>query len=383
MKKLIMIIFALVFSVNVYAEELKVAAQGAALMDAETGRVLWERNMDSPMSVASTTKIMTAIIALESGKLDETAIVSKKAVVTPKVRLGLSSGEEYILGDLLYPLMLQSCNDSAVVIAEHIGGSVEGFAELMNEKAREIGAKNTKFVTPNGLDKDDNHSTAYDMALITRYALENEDFCRLISTPSYSFSSCNGKRSFTVSNKNRLLNEYEGAIGVKTGFTNKAGHCFAGAAERNGTQLITVVLASGWGNKGKEQKWIDTKNLLNYGFENFSLKKVMDKGCEMGTVEVISSKEGSVNAIAAEDGFAMLSEEEFKGITVEKNLLEAVEAPVRKGEKIGKVSVYTANGEQLFSTDIVAAENIKRHDFETSVKKLINMWLNSPTDGIL
>ncbi len=386
MRKIISIIFILIFSLNVYAEnmgDISVGAQGAVLMDAETGRVLWEKNMDMELPVASTTKIMTAIIAIESGKLDETAVVSKKAALTPKVRLGVNSGEEYVLKDLLYPLMLQSCNDTAVVIAEHIGGSVEGFAEMMNEKARQIGAKNTKFVTPNGLDENENHSTAYDMALISGYALENQEFRELIATESYSFSCSNKNRTFSVVNKNRLLREFEGAIGVKTGFTGKAGHCFAGAAERDGVRLISVVLASGWGNKGKEQKWIDTKKLLNYGFDNFSMKKVMEKGKIFGEVEVIASREGKIAAEAKNDGYAMLSEMEFEGITVEKQLFSYVQAPVSKGETLGYVSVYTDRGEEIFTTELVAVGDVERHDFKTSVTKLINIWLNSHIDCIL
>lgn len=378
MKKLIIILMAMVVTNTtcVHGEDMKIGAIGAVLMDADTGRVLWERKSDVPMAVASTTKIMTAILAIESQRLDETAVVSNHAASAPKVKLGLKKGEEYKLGDLLYPLMLQSSNDAAVVIAEHIGGSVEGFAEMMNEKAQELGAKNTKFVTPNGLDENDNHSTAYDMALITAYALDNQDFVKLINTKEYSFSSINKGQSFNAYNKNRLLNEYEGAIGVKTGFTGKAGNCFVGAAQRDDMRLISVVLGSGWGTAGKQQKWIDTKRLLNYGFDNYNMKQILDKDMAVGIVKILHSKEGEVMAQTCEDGFAMLSAEEEGDLKTSARLIQSVEAPVKKGQVLGEITVSTSNGEVLLTSELTAKEDISRHDLITSAKKTINLWLN-------
>ena len=182
MKKILALIFSFLFAINVYGADLDIVSQSAVVMDCKTGRVLWQKNMDKEMPMASTTKIMTAVIALESGKTEEIVVAGKNAATAPKVKMGLSVGEKHRLYDLLYPLMLQSSNDAAVAIAEHIGGNIEGFAVLMNEKAKKLGANNTEFVTPNGLDKGNHHSTAYDMALISRYALENEDFLKIINT---------------------------------------------------------------------------------------------------------------------------------------------------------------------------------------------------------
>jgi D-alanyl-D-alanine carboxypeptidase len=385
MKKIIMILMMALFTntVCVYAEEMKIGAASAVLMDADTGRVLWDRKSDVPLPVASTTKIMTAILAIESQRLGETAVVTGRAASSPEVKLGLRSGEEYKLGDLLYPLMLQSSNDAAVVIAEHLGGSVEGFAKMMNAKAQELGAKNTKFVTPNGLDKDDNHSTAYDMALITAYALNNKDFVELINTKEYTFSSINKSRNFTAYNKNKLLNEYEGALGVKTGFTGKAGQCFVGAAQRDGVRLISVVLASGWGTAGKQQKWIDTKRLLNYGFDNYHKEKIINKETEIGTVNVLYSKEKKVMVQTCEDGFAMINDEEKNSLKTSARLIEAVEAPVKKGQVLGEITVSTSTGEVLFISELTAKEDVFRHDLRTSAKKTINLWLNSQFKCIL
>lgn len=368
------IIFVLCLSVPSYGEEPSVYAQGAVLMEYETGRVLWQKDMEKELPMASTTKIMTAIIAIESGKTEETVEISQRAASAPKVKMGLIKGEKYKLNDLLYPLMLVSANDSAVAIAEHIGTTVEGFAEMMNSKAKDIGAYNTEFVTPNGLDRDNHHSTAYDMALITRYAIKNEKFVDIINTPSKEITSLEGRR-FEFYNKNRLLREYEGALGVKTGFTGKAGNCFAGAAKRNGMTLISVVLASGWGSLGKERKWSDTKALLDYGFENFKTEKVIEKGINTGTVTVLHSKEGYVDTETLSDGYACISKEEKENLKTVFNTYKSVEAPVKKGDVLGTAEVFTSSGEKLCETEIISCQSIERHDFYESIKKVIKNWI--------
>ena len=365
-------------------KEPKVYAQGAVLIDFKTGRVLWQKNMNEELPMASTTKIMTAILALESGMLEDVTVASKRASSAPQVKMGIKEVEKHRLYDLLYPLMLMSANDAAIVIAEHIGGSVEGFAQMMNEKAKEIGALNTEFVTPNGLDEGNHHSTAYDMALIARYALNNEEFVEIINTPSITIPlKNNDEKSYTFNNKNRLLKEYEGAIGVKTGFTGKAGNCFVGAAQRNGMELISVVLASGWGNSGKERKWSDTKNILNYGFENYQISEVITEDVNTGNVPVTKSKEGFVNTKIAESVFACVTEEELNSLKTVVNLKKSVEAPVKKNDVLGTASVYTQSGELLFQTDIVSCENIERHDLNSCIKKTINLWLNCDFEFIL
>ena len=388
LKKISITAVFMIWTANtVFAKEIKapdVRALGAVLMDEKSGRVLWEKNSKEPLPNASTTKIMTCILALESGKLDETVTVSKNAAVQPETKMGLAEGEQIKLGDLLYPLMLQSSNDAAVAIAEHIGGSVEGFAHMMNEKAIQIGALNTEFVTPNGLDSGNHHSTAYDMALITRYALKNEEFLKIINTPSITIPLKNmDEKSYTVYNKNRLLNEYSGAIGVKTGFTGRAGNCFVGAAQRNGMTLISVVLASGWGSLGKERKWSDTKKILDYGFDNFSLVKVMDGGADTGSVPVAVSKDGFVSTETENEGWACISAEEAENLRTDIEFKNYIEAPVLKGEIVGKASVYTENGEKLFETNILADSNVERHDFNSCLKKVINLWLNMDFKFIL
>jgi D-alanyl-D-alanine carboxypeptidase (penicillin-binding protein 5/6) len=356
----------------------EVKAQGACLMDYETGRVLYEKNMNEPLPMASTTKIMTCIIALESGKLDDIVTASPNAANAPKVRLGLKKGEKHKLHDLLYPLMLISGNDCAVAIAEHIGGSVQGFAEIMNEKAKEIGALDTEFVTPNGLDSGNHHSTAYDMALITRYALKNDEFRKIISTRQITIPlENNDEKSYTVMSKNRLLSEYDGAIGVKTGFTGKAGNCFVGAAERNGLTLISVNLASGWGNAGKQQKWKDAKNMLNYGFDNYKKYKIADKGKFLGKTDVTFSNTKEIKDVCGSDGYAVLTDDEYKNLKIHTDIKKDTEASVNAGDIMGTMTVSTDVGEMLFKCNVVASNGAERYKFHDCMKKVIELWLRN------
>ena len=227
MKRMTLIFLLFLFSVTtVFAAEPSVAAKGAALIDGRTGRLLWGRNAEEPMAMASTTKIMTAILVLENCEMDEIVTISKNASHQPKVHMGLREGEQWKVGDLLSAMMLRSYNDAAVALAEHISGSVESFCEEMTKKAKQIGAEDTVFGSPNGLDSHltdaEHHSTAYDMALITAYALQNENFREIIAQPEITIQDMSGKRTCHVTNTDRFLREYDGAIGVKTGYTNKA-----------------------------------------------------------------------------------------------------------------------------------------------------------------
>ncbi|MCL1788126.1 MAG: D-alanyl-D-alanine carboxypeptidase, partial [Defluviitaleaceae bacterium] len=303
-----------------------VNALGAVLIDAETGRLLWGKNEHTPMAMASTTKIMTAVLALESGRMDETVTVSKRAASAPKVKMGLSTGEKLRLGELMYALMLESSNDAAVAIAEHLGGSVEAFCAKMTEKAKEAGARDTVFETPNGLDLGDHHSTAYDLAQIARYALKVPGFIELTNTSNANFSS--DRRTYQMDNFNRLLREYEGANGVKTGFTGKAGHCFVGAARRGGMQLISVVLASGWGEAGKQRKWSDTKSVLNYGFNNYEYVNVVVENDSAGRVPVTRSRTDSIECAYAKGLRLPLNEDEKELVKIEPIFAEFYPAPV-------------------------------------------------------
>ena len=354
--------------------EPEVKALGAVLMEAESGRVLWEKNAEAPLPNASTTKIMTCLIALESGMLDDTVTVSPNAASKPETRMGLSAGEKIKLRDLLYPMMLESANDAAVAVAEHIAGSEEEFCDMMDERALEIGAMDTDFETANGLDRDGHHSTAMDMARITAYALENEDFREIISAPSATVKS--DRRTYTVANKDRLLKEYDGAIGVKTGFTGLAGQCFVGAAKREGMTLISVVLGSGWGSSGKERKWIDTKNLLNYGFENFELYTLAEAGDFASEVSVKGAYEDNVVTEISKKVVMPLTVEERMGIKTKINVPMEINAPIEKGQTVGELSFFGTDGEILAKTDIIAAGEAAEKDFKSTALLLIKHWIN-------
>lgn len=378
MKKIFFIlclIFTFILPNCAYSEGLNIYSKSAIVIDAASGRILYEKNAYEPLPMASTTKIMTAVLALEYGNLDDDVTVSEKAASAPKVRLNLSVGEKQKLGDLLYPLMLESANDAAVAIAEHIGGSVDSFCEMMTEKAKEIGAYDTVFRTPNGLDFEDHHSTAYDMALITRYALNNEKFVDIINTRQITIGGGEYK-TYTLTNKNRLLSEYDGAIGVKTGYTNSAGNCFVGAAKRGDTLLISVVLASGWGSTGKERKWTDTKQLLNYGFNTYKTQKLVDEGIKIETLPVEDSWVDFVDAVTQKSFEYPLKSGEMGEVVFKKALPSVLYAPVKAGDIIGELRIYNKSGEFFGQVPLIAAEDKEKRSIKSAGKLILLNGLN-------
>ena len=255
----------------VWAKEEQLYALSAVLMDGETGRVLYGKEAYKGRPNASTTKVMTCILALEMASGDDYVQVSRNAA--SQTHLGMREGQQFYLEDLLYSLMLKSHNDTAVAIAEHIGGSVEKFALLMNEKAKSLGCTDTHFVTPNGLDAEDeggvHHTTARDLALIMAYAIKNATFVHITQTRDYTFSDISGKEHYSVHNTNAFLDMETGVISGKTGFTGNAGYCYVCAVRQDEKLFIVALLGCGWpGNKN--YKWSDTKKLLSYGRENYS-----------------------------------------------------------------------------------------------------------------
>lgn len=381
-RKCLLVLFVLImfiqssFTVSATeATDLKLYARSAILVDAATGRVLYEENGYEVMPMASTTKIMTCILALESGKTDEYVTVSRNAQGQPKVRLGIREGEAYKLEDLLYSLMLESHNDTAVAIAEYLGGSVEGFADMMNAKALELGCVDTYFVTPNGLDatKDGKQhaSTAYDMALITAYALENEEFCRIIATSSHTFWEQQQKKQYTVYNKDAFLNMYDGAIGVKTGFTNGAGYCFVGAVQKGDAKFISVVLASGW-PPNKSWKWADTRTLMDYGTQNYFYGSFVSEET-YGPLPVEEGIKHYVELVVDHDEIGLLLKDGEEIIT-ECELVEKVTAPVEEGQVVG-YERYLLNGEILAEFPIQTAEKIDKITLWYCLGKIVKKFL--------
>jgi D-alanyl-D-alanine carboxypeptidase (penicillin-binding protein 5/6) len=346
-------------------------AKYALLMDSDNRRVLYEKNGYEQAPMASTTKIMTLLVALEQGNPEDVVVVSEYAASMPKVHLGMVKDEQYRLGDLYYSLMLESHNDTAVAIAEHIGGSVEGFAALMNEKAAELGAYNTHFVTPNGLDDEEHYTTAYDLALIASYAVENEEFLKIVQTSSYTFYEQSKGRSFTVNNKDRFLTSYDGAIGIKTGFTGNAGYCFVGAAKRGGKNLVSVVLACGW-PPNKTYKWKDTTALMNYGMDNYEIKEILAKGTTFQKIEVTDSIEGEPVTPYAEESVSLLLRGDEK-VSFEVELPKSVEAPVKQQQTLGKL-VIKIDGDVYKQVPLYSAEKRTKITFIYILKQVLQSY---------
>ena len=356
-------------------------ALSAVLMDADSGRILYEKEGEMPRPNASTTKVLTCILALENGDGDDYVQVSANAASQPQVKLGLQKGEQYYLEDLLYSLLLQSHNDSAVAIAEHIGGSVEGFSDMMNAKAREIGCMDTHFITPNGLDAEDSdgthHTTASDLALIMRYAIKNKVFLKIAQTKEYSFSDLSKKQTFSVHNTNALFSMTDGVLAGKTGFTGDAGYCYVCAVQKDDRIFIIALLAAGWPGH-KTYKWHDTLKLLDYGKNNFYYRSFWQEP----DLSYIPVKDGIPERASHTDDFlpdgsiyiggqVKATEEEKQQKILLKNddrlqyqvrLKDELQAPVRKGEQIGRV-VYMLNGQKIASFPILAVQNVDRITF--------------------
>ena len=352
-------------------KDLRLRALSALLLDASNNRVLYEENGYNRMPNASTTKIMTCIVALEKGNLDEVVTVSSYAASMPDVQLNVKAGEQYYLGDLLYSLMLESHNDVAVAIAEHIGGSVEDFAVMMNDKARLLGCDDTNFVTPSGLDAEQHYTTARDLAVIASYAIKNERFIKITNAQTHSFKEINNKRSFTVSNKNRFLYMMDGAIGVKTGFTGRAGYCFVGAVKRSDRTLISVVLGCGW-PPNKNLKWTDTKNLMNYGLENYEVKQIF-KPVTFEPIQVKNGQERYLPLSLTGDLTMLIRKDEV--VSVEYELPDYVEAPIEANSIIGHAHYYI-DDKLYYILPIYADNSVEKIDFKFCFRQILNLWMN-------
>lgn len=357
--------------------QLELNAGAAALLDADNKRVLYERNGREHRAMASTTKIMTCLLALELGNPEDVVTFSANAAAQPDVQLNGCEGEQYYLRDLLYSLMLESHNDTAVAIAEHIGGSVEGFAALMNEKAKELGAYETNFVTPNGLDAEGHYTTACDLGLIACYAIQNQEFLDIVQTPVYGFQELNGARSVSVTNKDAFLTSYDGAMGIKTGFTGEAGYCFVGAARRDGKTFISVVLASGW-PPHKTYKWNDTRTLMDYGMSQYEMRTVLCSDYQLPVIPVREGKEVQETSLYFEGDISMLMRE-GETVQIVEQLPAELEAPVRRGEIAGTMDVCI-NGNLYESVVVYVGTDIDRIDYRYIFENIARQYFLIP-DG--
>lgn len=379
---------------------LNLYAQTAVLFDAEANRVLYGKEQKIPHAMASTTKIMTCILALELGDLKEYCQVSDQAVRAPKVHIGVREGEYYQLKDLLYSLMLESHNDAAVIIAEHIGGSTEKFANLMNEKARQIGCEDTYFITPNGLDAKDehgtHHTTAEDLAKIMAYCVEKSpkrtEFLAITQSDTYEFTNYDkqedgsfltGNHITQCHNHNLLLNQVEGVISGKTGFTGEAGYCYVGAMHKGKHHLIVVVLGSGWPSH-KNYKWEDAKQLLEYGMRQYQYAPFpTNEEIEAEPIGVLHSA-GVLGTKEKQCETMVVTKEEDSGlpgmlvgkeetIQMECVVKSKLEAPVHAGDEVGSITYWL--GDQIYHVKhIIAKETIERSDYQYWLQYVIERY---------
>lgn len=350
MKKILLLFltfFVLLFPLKVNA--LDVNAKAYILVNAETLGVIAGNNYNEKLPMASTTKIMTALILAEHNTPQKTVKVTKEMIAVEGSSMGLLEGDTVSFNDLLYGMLLASGNDAANVTAYVIGGSLEGFAKIMNNKAKEIGLKNTNFVTPSGLDNENHYSTAYDLAVLTAYALKNEAFKKAVSSYKATLFYGNPPYRRTLTNHNKLLVEFDDAIGVKTGFTKKAGRCLVSAAQRDGKQVICVTL-------NDPQDWEDHTKLLNLGL-NSVVNYTPKAQNQISVLSVIGGEKEAVN-VNCNFGSVCLLEDEIKKINYKIHYNKNIFAPIYKDQIVGYIT-YHLNNKVIKSFNITAKETVK------------------------
>lgn len=366
----ILLITAIIFSfltIYVFGEQkhssLSTSASSAVLYQPETDEFLYSKNADERLPMASTTKIMTALVALEESNFSDIVHIDSSAIGTEGSSAYLRSGDVLTMEELIYALLLQSANDAAVAIACHISGSVPAFADLMNEKVASLNLSNTHFTNPHGLDDKDHYTTARDLAIIASAALKNESFKNIVSTYKKVFSS--EGRSRTYINHNKLLNMYDGCVGVKTGFTKKSGRCLVGAAERDGLTFITVTLDA-------PEDWNDHSVLLDYGYKTMEKVRLAEPFDHIYRVPVIGAKFGYIT-VANTVGAEFIRRREMPDAEEHIKLVRYVVAPVKRGDILGEI-IYTQNGEELTRVSLVATDSIEKQDKTGLLYKILSIF---------
>ena len=346
------------------SEAFSVDAKAAVLIDGGSGRVLFAQNADEMLPMASTTKVMTALLALENADLDEKVTAGKNAAGVPGTSLYLAEGETLTMEQMLYGLMLRSGNDAAVAIAEHIAGSVSAFADMMNARAEALGAR-AHYVNPHGLDAEGHGISALGLALVMREAMKNADFRRITATKRKVIPWVGNEYSRVLENKNRLLTTYEGATGGKTGYTGRAGRCLVFSARRDGLELIGAVLNC--------PTWFDTAaRLLDYGFESYRAEKALSQGQRAIQIPVVNGATDQVGAVAAED---LLCAVPVGGdVRMAVDAPQSLDAPVLAGDIVGSARIV-AGGQTLAQCDLLAAESVPRLDLSSALRRIIHLWV--------
>ncbi len=347
----------------------EVSSHSACVIDIDTGRILAAKNENEKSEPASITKIMTALIALENADIKKVVTIPSAAAGVEGSSIYIKAGEKYSLEDLLYGLMLRSGNDAATAIAIDVAGSVDAFVEKMNQKAQELGCTGTHFNNPHGLPDEKHYTTAHDMALITAAALRNDTFVKIVSTKNYTAEPDGAGETRSWQNKNKLLWQYEGAIGVKTGYTKSAGKTYVGAADRNGIRIAVVVL-------GAKDMWGDAATLLDDAFASYQQVDLIKDGQSTGVTPVLEGLSSEVEGITEGSLSKTLTKEEQERIVTKCVYQTPLYAPVAKGDIIGSMQVYL-DDEMIGSVPIVAAADVAAYDFAHCLDKVIRQWITN------
>lgn len=352
-------LYILNFFTECYANsdyKLQVSAKSAIAIEWTTGKILFEKNKDLRLPMASTTKIMTAILAIENCDLNKEIEIPPEAIGVPGSSIYLEKGEKLKIIELLYGLMLASGNDAAVALAISVCGDVKKFVDLMNKKARELGLVNTVFSSPHGLEEGEHYTTAYDLARLTAYAMKNKTFREIVKTTQKEIRWTTRPYNRVLKNKNKMLKFYYGAEGVKTGFTRRAGRCLVTSACRNDFRVICVVLNA-------PDMWNDTKKILDFAYQNYKIFKIVNS--EIGYLRVKNSKENWVKLGITQQKIFVLTKDQFPtlSITISKNIL----APVKKYTEVGKLNI-SCNC-QTYSIPIVTLQECHKKNFLDRLKE--------------
>lgn len=366
----VLLITAFIFSfLTIYAfgehksGGFSVSARSAVLYQPEIDNFLYSKDADVRLPMASTTKIMTALVALENSVLSEIVEVEDSAIGTEGSSAYLRQGDTLTMEELLYALLLQSANDAAVAIACHIGGDVEGFSALMNDRACQLGLTDTHFTNPHGLDDDEHYTTARELSLIAAEAMRNPTFKKIASTYKKTFAIEDRTRTYV--NHNKLLRLYDGCIGVKTGFTKKSGRCLVGAAEKEGLTFITVTLDA-------PSDWSDHKKMLDFGFE--SLEKItLASGFDHMYKIPLLDGENEYLTVANPDGAEMITERTEQEIAEHVRLVKYGIAPINRGDKLGEI-IYTSDGKEVARVPLVALESVKKKENKGFFEKILSIF---------
>ena len=328
-----------------------VSARSAVLMDAKSGIILGAKNPDERLPMASTTKIMTALVALENADPSKTVEVSPLAVGVEGSSIYLFSGERLTLEELLYAMLLESANDAAAAIAIEVGGSIEGFSVLMNRKADSLGLSNTHFTNPHGLDGEEHYTTARELAIIARAALENESFAKIVSTYKKTIPLNGTEGVRLLINHNKLLKNYDGAVGVKTGFTKKSGRCLVSAAERDGMRLICVTLQA-------PNDWQDHKAMLDHGFKSYSSRLLCHKGEVAKILPAVGGMTDHITVVTECEARVTLPSTAISRIEQRIELRRFEYAPIQEGERLGSL-IFTLDGEIIANVPLIAGHSVE------------------------